>query len=163
MFDFWEKVSYDRGEYRGSNDIAFQKTTVRKSNGDTIAIDTSYVNSDEQLSISVEPYSHSDEDYDFQLTVIDSSIGGQYLIERFKTEYVSDSTAFHNPRSGDKSSNKEQYSSIRTRLIYNCHAMQDDHEILRISYSDFDSTYINVYEIRADGMIDIVDDLISCR
>jgi len=166
-FGAWEKVNSDRGEYRGIGDSQGKVQMLSKTNGtstsaDTIQIDTSYVNSDEQLDISLSPNDLTqDRDYDVYMQIVDST--APHPMHYWKVTYISDSTAF-NAMLNDARLRASGVLEIGTILEYNCGAQQADSEILNIEYATQDSSEATVYQVQADGMLDIIKDIIpGCK
>lgn len=165
-FGAWEKVSSDRGEYRGTGSKgkiqAVASGISYNSTADTIQIDTSYVNSDKQLDISLSPNDLTqDRDYDVYMQMVDST--APHPMHYWKVEYLSDSTAF-NAMLNDARLRASGVLEVGTILEYNCGSQQAENEILNIEYATQDSSQITVYQVQADGMLDIVKDIIpGCK
>lgn len=161
-FGAWEKVSHDRGEYRGIDSpgkLLSKVPGTTMASQDTIQVDTSYVNSDSQLNISLAPNTLTkDRDYDLYLKLTDST--ASHDMKHWNIEYVSDSTAF----SASFNDGRLTAGGVLTAgiiLELNCGAEQADRELLNIFYANQDSSQATLYQVQADGMMKIVQDLIS--
>jgi hypothetical protein len=136
-FGAWEKVSADRGEYRGIGDSKGKVQMISKSNGystsaDTIQIDTSYVNSEQELSISITPHLSSDADHDFYVTIIDST-PPNHNSYNLSVNYVTDSTAisFTGVTKGGQNNSRLRVEAL---MKNNCAGSQADEEHLVFSF-----------------------------
>ena len=161
-FGAWEKVSDDRGEYRGidSQGKALAKVNTA-SMADTVQVDTSYVNSDKRLNLSITPHSASDAINDFYVTFVDSFPPG-YDYYQTTTKYLTDSTSLVYTGTTNGSNNADR---IRRESLFqnSCTGQQADKEHLIFTITNRDSSKITVYDIRVDGMKDIVSDIVECN
>ncbi|MDZ7658097.1 hypothetical protein [Fodinibius sp.] len=165
-FGAWEKVSSDRGEYRGI-DSQGKVQMLAKSNGfstsaDTVDVDTLHINDDSRINISITENDLTESiNHDLLLELRDKNFpydgwGG------WSIEYVTDSTAF------DAETNSSGFSDpeLTATAVFNrnCGEFQSNQEYLNMTYLSPDSTEKTVYNIRVDGMIDIVEEIgIGCK
>jgi hypothetical protein len=161
-FGVWEKVSSDRGEYRGieSSLSKVQVTTGASISSDSMETDTIQIIDDDQADISLIENSLTDGGHDalfkFEYSTIPHSSGG------WKLDYVTDSTAFIIET--NRFSLNESSIYTESRVTWLCGSQQADEEYVHATYFNKDTTRATIFSIRVDGMMDLVENIgITCK
>jgi hypothetical protein len=169
-FGTWKKVSSTRGNWVGVHHI---KSTAalgghpyfkgKANEGDTTAIDTSYIDNKGTISMNIQPIQNSqfpsDSSYKFSLNIVDSSLG--INVWRTHLTYSADSTVFDIPNSTGYNPQKKGVDIFNITMFYLCNDYAGNLEYLILSVVNHDSTKHKVYKIRVDGMRDIVDNIVA--
>lgn len=167
-FGAWEKVNSDRGEYRGidaentiSTKVPAKVISDFSTASDTVIFDSLYINNDSQVNMSLEKHTLTDANYDALLVFEYPEIPYE-TSDGWDLEYVTDSTAFNIETNRFSISDGNIYTE--SRVINNCTGNQADQEYLNVKYYNGDRSQVTVFQIRVDGMTDLIEDMdITCK
>lgn len=158
-FGAWEKVSAERGEYRGiEGNTDLQTMGSVDMMAKTIQIDSSYVNSSGRFSLSMSPVTFNN-NYTFRLVLTDSSVAYNY--RNVVGDYITDSTALEFQVTNSIRNYATGVSEMKFWFTNKCKGIQANEEYLIVDIIGKDSTLHEVVNIRVDGMKKIAKDLVK--